>query len=583
MEFKDFDEIWAIDFEFSSPPGEIPLVHCLVAMELHSGRVLELWADQLQKEPPFHCGRKALVVAYSAQAELKCFKSLQWKFPTYVLDLCVEFKNFTSGLTLPQGKGLLGALAYYGIRGIDAYEKAELRELAMRGGTFSAIEKEALLEYCRTDVNALQQLLPAMAADINLGQGLLRGEFVKAVALMEIQGIPFDGTMLQRFRSHWEFIRKDLIQGFNEGIHPLFAPSGKIIQGPFEDFIARLRIKWPRTATGKLKTDKQTLKGMANHSEELNRLRETVSVLNSTVADRLGVGQDGRHRAELWPFSTSTSRNAPSTNAFVFGPAKFLRSLIKPDPGRAVAFLDYDQQEFLIAAALSHDEKMLEAYQSGDAYLAFGKQAGVIPAEATRQTHGPIRNIYKAAALGVQYGIGLQAMSLQIGQMSDARQALGHHRKIYHQYWSWYNTILSHAMLHGKLETCFGWYRHVEPNPNPRSLGNFLIQATGAEILRIATILCAGEGINLCCTVHDAILIEGPAAEIESLATRSKALMTKASAIVLDGPECGVGVEIVKYPDRYQDERGYQVWKQVVALVERYENINEVAQVEQAL
>ena len=583
MDFKDFDEIWAIDFEFSSPPGEIPVVHCLVAMELNSGRVLRLWADQLRKEPPFNCGRNSLVVAYSAQAELKCFKSLKWKFPTYVLDLCVEFKNLTSGLTLTHGKGLLGALAYYGIRGIDAYEKAELRELAMRGGTFTEIEKEALLRYCRTDVNALQRLLPAMEAEINLGQALLRGEFVKAVALMEIHGIPFDQKMLQRFRSHWEFIRKDLIKGFNEGIHPLFAPSGKIIQGPFEDFIARLRIKWPRTATGKLKTDKETLKGMANHSEELNRLRETVSVLNSTVADHLGVGRDGRHRAELWPFSTSTSRNAPSTNAFVFGPAKFLRSLIKPDQGRAVAFLDYDQQEFLIAGALSNDEKMLEAYRSGDVYLAFGKQAGVIPPEASKQTHRHIRNIYKVAALGVQYGIGLQAMALQIGQVSEARKALGHHRQIYHKYWSWYDTILSHAMLHGKLETCFGWYRNVEPNPNPRSLGNFLIQATGAEILRIATILCAGEGIELCCTVHDAILIEGPASEIESIAAQSKALMKKASRIVLNGHECGVGVEIVKYPDRYQDERGYEVWKQVVALVERYENRKEVSQVEYVL
>lgn len=574
MQFKDFKEIWAIDFEFRNPPGEIPEVHCLVAAELKTQTIHQFWIDKLKSIPPFNCGQTSLIVAYSAQAELKCFKTLGWKFPTYVLDLCVEFKNLTSGLSLTQGKGLLGALRYFGIQGMDAFEKSEMQALALRGKPFHEFEKQALLEYCQTDVDALLRLLPKMESRINLGQALLRGEFVKTVAMMEINGIPFDNDMLQRFRKNWQTIRKVLIYQFNKEVAPLLAPSGKILQGQFEEFISRQQLKWPRTPTGKLKTDKETLKSMANRTEDLNRLRETVSVLNRTQADCLGVGHDGRHRADLWPFSTSTSRNAPSTNAFVFGPAKFLRSLIKPEFGRAVAYLDYSQQEFLIAGALSEDSKMIEAYQTGDAYLAFAKQAGAIPEDATKATHGSTRKIYKTAALAVQYGVGLQAMADQIGQMSQARKALGHHKQIYQKYWSWYDTVLSHAMLYGRLETCFGWYRIVEPRPNPRSLGNFLIQATGAEILRMATILCAREGIPLCCTVHDALLIEGAISEIETLAKRTAFLMKEASSIVLNGYTCEVGIDIVKYPERYQDERGYQVWEQVVALVEKNEHQN---------
>lgn len=39
------------------------------------------------------------------------------------------------------------------------------------------------------------------------------------------------------------------------------------------------------------------------------------------------------------------------------------------------------------------------------------------------------------------------------------------------------------------------------------------------------TILYAGEGLELCCTVFDAILIEGPGSEIESIIAQTKALM----------------------------------------------------------
>ena len=55
----------------------------------------------------------------------------------------------------------------------------------------------------------------------------------------------------------------------------------------------------------------------------------------------------------------------------VFGPATWYRALIKPGPGHALAYIDYEQQEFAMAAHLSQDPKMIAAYASGDVYLAF--------------------------------------------------------------------------------------------------------------------------------------------------------------------------------------------------------------------
>ena len=79
-----------------------------------------------------------------------------------MLDLYCEFRNATNGRELPAGRGLLGALVYHGLDSIAADEKQDLRELAMRGGLYTERERESLLDYCLSDVNALAKLLPKM-------------------------------------------------------------------------------------------------------------------------------------------------------------------------------------------------------------------------------------------------------------------------------------------------------------------------------------------------------------------------------------------------------------------------------------
>ena len=86
----------------------------------------------------------------------------------------------------------------------------------------------------------------------------------------------------------------------------------------------------------------------------------------------------------LSAFRARTGRNQPSNTKFIFGPSVWLRGLIQPPPGYGIAYIDWAQQEFGIAAALSGDPLMMEAYRSGDPYLAFAKQAGAAPPEATK-------------------------------------------------------------------------------------------------------------------------------------------------------------------------------------------------------
>ena len=79
--------------------------------------------------------------------------------------------------------------------------------------------------------------------------------------------------------------------------------------------------------------------------------------------------------------------------------------MIEPSPGHGLAYVDFEQQEFGIAAALSNDPAMLAAYRSGDPYLEFARQAGVVPSDATKTSHPAERELFKLCALGVQYGM----------------------------------------------------------------------------------------------------------------------------------------------------------------------------------
>ena len=135
----------------------------------------------------------------------------------------------------------------------------------------------------------------------------------------------------------------------------------------------------------------------------------------------LAVGADGRNRCMLSAFRSRTGRNQPATSKFIFGPGVWLRGLIKPPPGYGVAYIDWSQQEFGIDAALSGDQAMIEAYKSGDPYLAFAKQAGAVPPDATKQSHGPQRELFKACVLGVHTGWGHEALAARIGRPAWAR------------------------------------------------------------------------------------------------------------------------------------------------------------------
>ena len=214
VESKNFQEIWAVDFEFYGNPGDRPTVVCLVAYELFTGRSLRIWQDELLKmqNPPYNIGPDSLFLAYYSSAEFSCHLALGWPLPTHILDLYTEFRNLTNGLPLPCGKGLIGALTYFGVDSIGALQKETMRDLILSGGPWSNDDREAILDYCQSDVNALVLLLEKMAPKLDLERALLRGQYMAAAAKIENHGIPIDMKLFNRLQENWELIKTQLIQ-----------------------------------------------------------------------------------------------------------------------------------------------------------------------------------------------------------------------------------------------------------------------------------------------------------------------------------------------------------------------------------
>ena len=382
-----FSEVWCADFEYAVRDGGRPEA------------LPRPWADDLlrRREAPFAVGPQALFVAYYASAEAGSFLSLGWPLPEHVLDLYAEFRNLTNGTKPACGNGLLGALAYFGLAEVGAQDKDSMRQLALRGGPYDADERGQLLAYCERDVVALERLLPLLARDLHLGQALLRGRYMLAAARMEWTGVPVDADLYARLRDRWPSLRADLIRRVDDAYGVCEGESFRAYR--FAAYLEERSIAWPRLPSGRLALGDDVFREMAALHPELGPLRTLRSTLAQLRRPSLAIGPDGRNRCLLSAFRSVTGRNQPSSTRSIFGVTSWLRGLVRPLPGWGLAYIDWERHEFGIAGALSGDEAMLDAYRSGDPYLALARLAGAAPSGATVCSHPDERDLFKSTSV----------------------------------------------------------------------------------------------------------------------------------------------------------------------------------------
>jgi DNA polymerase I len=401
----------------------------------------------------------------------------------------------------------------------------------------------------------LEKLLQVMPIT-NLGHSLIHGSYMRADAWMRHRGVPIDQPLYDDIATSWEELRQELINDLNSR-YPFF--DGAVFRKKkLEQWVIARGISfWPRTPTGQLATDAETLRAMGQRCPEVAEFCMSKITLDQLKTFDLAVGDDGRNRCMLSAFKSKTGRNQPSNSEYVFGLNAAFRSLIKPEPGRALVHLDFSGQEFAEAAYFSRDRNMIAAYETGDPYSDWARKANAMPADGNKHTHPLVRAVFKRASLGVLYEMGASTLSSYVGvSITRAKALLRSHRENFPQFWRWSAAVQDAAISLGELRTVFGWRMRVLPNVKSGTLANFPMQANGAEMLRLACCYAVDRNIPIVAPIHDALMVEGPAEDIADIAAEMAKCMVEASRVILGGPAVRADQDQpLHYPDRYVDGR----------------------------
>ena len=145
--------------------------------------------------------------------------------------------------------------------------------------------------------------------------------------------------LLERLRAAWGGIIDHLIAAVDGPFG--FYDGRSFRMSRFHDWLIEHDRHWPPLSSGQLDLEDDTFRDMAKIYPDLMPVHELRSTLSGLRLESLQVGDDGRNRVLMSAYRAVTGRNAPSNAKFIFGPATWLRGLIKPPPGHAFVYIDW--------------------------------------------------------------------------------------------------------------------------------------------------------------------------------------------------------------------------------------------------
>jgi hypothetical protein len=535
-------------------------------------RTIRTWRGEFGSTPPFDIGPDTLFVAYSAWAEMTCFMTLGWQFPEHVFDQHTAYLA-ASNILLPHNpdekrkrerKRLSDACRAYGVAGWRNIDKETIAK-DIGEGRWHLHGKDAVLDYCAEDVRAETELLrrqlrgSGLFAPVSVPHVLHWSNYsAKCIARIQARGMPIDVALWELVQQNKKAVIAELIRQLDvsqAGNCPIYTPEGEWNYERFEQWLCNTGVMaWPRLDSGRLDIDGDAFRLMYHIPgiEELHALRDSLRVIQTA---KLPIGRDGRNRPSLFPFGTATGRNAHCRS--LYNAHAGMRSFMVFPPNKIGVYLDWRTQEVAVAAALSGDQALIEAYRGGDIYYTLALDAGLTKDVDLKhwKKHNPAqRQRMKALQLGINYGMGVPSLAKGLNQHPlIASNLIEGHRRKYPRYWQWREDQVWHAMLDRRIESVFGWPLHITTSPNKRTLYNFPMQSGGAEMLRLAAMRLVDAGLVPSMLVHDGILLE---VESEQQITQAKEIMRAAGHDVCDGLEVGVDIDQrLVNGARYRDKR----------------------------
>lgn len=328
--------------------------------------------------------------------------------------------------------------------------------------------------------------------------------------------------------------------------------------------------EWPRSPkTGLLKCDAETFH-LHDHYPfvkpllRYKKMAKLVSTYGSTLQNLINP-KTGRIHASFSQCFTGTGRMSSfKPNLQNFPRAKEMRSIFTAGKDRLYVCADYGQMEVRVAAHISGDRRMLQAFEEGrDIYtqtasLVLNTDISKLPKEQFKE----YRQMYKGILLGSLFGLGAQTMKQYMKNepynidmdIVECQNAIDDFRNAYPEFRDWQVQTTSEAEITLLSHTKSGKVRKLPEDSYYCKSLNTPVQGTAAEIMLHAAIgvdtwirenKSKAMLVNL---VHDEVLVECPTNELDAVMGMVKSSMEKAMlAIFPDATMNGlVGVDFGK-------------------------------------
>jgi hypothetical protein len=206
---------------------------------------------------------------------------------------------------------------------------------------------------------------------------------------------------------------------------------------------------------------------------------------------------DFRSRSPFFPMSTQSSRCTPSTTSHPTLLPKWLRTIMQPPKGKVIFDVDFSSQEFLLQAIWANDINMLNAYLSGDVYMATGESFSIVPKGANKKNYVLERQALKAIVLGLGFGLGRKSLDSHIRNEMGAvnyvalinkLEAEGKDTNFWQMFQEAYPQLAEkrREVMQNEELICrlpYTGFTMWKDNPNPLSKANVFVQGIAASIL----------------------------------------------------------------------------------------------------
>ncbi len=313
-----------------------------------------------------------------------------------------------------------------------------------------------------------------------------------------------------------------------------------------------------KTSTRQPSTDEEVLVTLAEeHGYPLPKVlleHRSLAKLKSTYTDKLPrmVARDGRVHTSFAQATAVTGRLASSDPNLQNIPVRTedgrrIRTAFIAARGSRIVSADYSQIELRIMAHLSGDERLCEAFATGeDVHRATAAEVfGVAPAEVS----GEQRRYAKVINFGLIYGMGAHGLAKNLGiARSAAQDWIERYFARYPGVAQFMESTREQARARGYVETVFGRRLYVpdirSSAPRRRAAAeraaiNAPMQGTAADLIKKAMIatdawLHAQQlASRMILQVHDELVLEVPDAELATVTAALPGLMAGVATLAV--------------------------------------------------